>query len=90
MRSLSFACILGALVFAGCGDDGPPTLPPAPTPLSVAEWKTLEIPIKYDEGTFDRLKMNDPKLQTDRGWDRFMREVIVPERKKDIPGVPGQ
>ena len=90
MSVFRIAGVVCLLALAGCGDNGPPTLPPAPTPLNVQEWKSLEIQVKYDEATFDRLKLNDPKLKSDREWHRFMREVVVPERKKDIPGVPGQ
>lgn len=66
-----------------------PTNPPPPTVLTLEEWKKLPIPEKYDEGTFDRLRMQDPKLQDDRAWHDYMAREIIPERKKDIPGTPG-
>lgn len=81
--------ILVVLLAAGCGSAAPEAIELSDT-LTVEQWKTLPIELKYDEATFERLRAQDPTLQTDRGWDRFMKEVIVPERRKDIPGVPGQ
>ncbi|MEX0820282.1 MAG: hypothetical protein WD070_11845 [Pirellulaceae bacterium] len=79
-------CLLVASFAVGCGNEPTPgTTPPAPTPLSVAQWRELPVGEKYDEATFARLKMQDPRLQTDRGWHRFMAETVVPERKKDLP-----
>ena len=75
----------------GCGGSAAlPAPPTTPTPLSLAEWKQLPIEEKYDGATFERLKLGDPRLQNDRAWNAFMRKEIVPERKKDIPGIPGQ
>ncbi|WP_417744593.1 hypothetical protein [Rosistilla oblonga] len=82
------ACVLFA-VLSGCGEEQPPAAPAGPPlPLSVEEWKQLPIEVKYDEATFDRLRDKDPKLQNDRNWHRFMKEVVVPERKLDIPWPP--
>lgn len=53
--------------------------------LSVEEWKTLEIFEKYEPETFDRLKLYKPELADEENWEDFMRTVIVPERRKDIP-----
>jgi hypothetical protein len=45
----------------------------------------LPVTEKYDETTLERLKRNDPNLKTAHGWNRFMIETVVPERKKDLP-----
>ncbi len=79
----------GVLFVLGCGggdvaeNDGPPPQ------LTVEAWRELPIEEKYDEATFDRLKDADPQLKSPRAWDKFMREVVVPERKIDIPQTPG-
>jgi hypothetical protein len=90
--SRSFALVTWACLslLTGCGrtQQAPQPIQP-PTALTVAEWKTLPVDLKYDEATFDRLKLADPKLQTEAGWNEFMLKVIVPERKIDIPGTPG-
>jgi hypothetical protein len=85
-----FFALLFLCLCVGCDDSSPPTLPSPLPPLTVEEWKTLPVEEKYDEGTFDRLREQDPKLKGDREWARFMKEVVVLERKIDIPGVPGQ
>lgn len=72
---------------SGCGSADPvPTGPPPP--LTVEAWKILPVEEKYDPGTFERLKDGDPKLHSPQAWNRFMAEVVVPERKKDIPSQP--
>lgn len=48
----------------------------------------LPIEEKYDAATFERLKDATPDPESPKAWDRFMREVIVPERKRDIPQTP--
>lgn len=68
----------------GCGNEPAAVTGPLP-PLTVEEWKLLPIEEKYDAGTFERLKDGDPDLKSPKAWDKFMREVIVPERKTDIP-----
>lgn len=89
-RLLTFAFLAAVILMAGCGRTQPPPQPLAPpTPLSVEEWKKLPVDIKYDEATFERLKLADQKLQTEAGWNDFMMKVIIPERKIDIPGTPG-
>ncbi len=82
--------LIALLLFAGCGKAEPAKAGNATGPLSVEEWKVLPISEKYDEMSFTRLKQNRKELQTRAGWDKFMKEVVVPERKKDIPGTPGQ
>ncbi len=56
-----------------------------PTALTITDWATLPVEEKYAPETFERLKIGDPKLNDEENWDKFMREVIVPARKIDIP-----
>ena len=85
-RTKCYALVVIANLIAGCaGEIKPPTTPPAPTPLSLADWRGLPVQEKYDETTFDRLKLQDPKLKNERNWTRFMVETVIPERKKDLP-----
>lgn len=80
---LALACCCG---LSGCGGSPQQTvieLPPK-EPLSVEEWKTLPVEEKYEHDAFERLRLSDSQLKSDAAWDAFMRDVIVPERKKDI------
>lgn len=81
--------LLVLAVFAGtmgCGREPnkPRELEPL-APLSVADWKQLPVEEKYEPETFERLKLKEPNLRSERGWRRFMITVVVPERKEDIP-----
>lgn len=90
LRSLVLRLQLGLmLVLAGCdGTEVVPTNPPAPTALTLDEWKKLPIPEKYDESAFERLRLADPKLKSDSAWRAFMKKEIMPERDQDIPRAP--
>lgn len=91
MRSYTFLICMILCAAVGCGNNIEPRQTPLVLPpLTIEAWKTLPVEEKYDEGTFDRLREADEKLRSDRGWEKFMTEVVIPERKKDIPGVPGQ
>ena len=72
-------------VFAGCSGDPESPLASAGGPISVEAWKQFEVVDKYAPETLDRLRLNNSKLQNERNWNRFMRDVVVPERRKDIP-----
>jgi hypothetical protein len=75
-------CFLGlALLILGCGSTTPPTTPEAK--LELQEWQKMPKEIKYDIDTLERLRRSDVKYQNQREWDRFSREVILAERKKD-------
>ena len=90
MKRIQLLLLAAACAGAGCGSEPSPVSPlPDPGPLTVEEWRQLPIEEKYDDGTFQRLKKHNPKLASRRLWDKFMREVVIPERKRDIPGVPG-
>ena len=60
--------------------------PALTSPLSVAEWRGLPVRNKYDENTFRRLKLNDPRLQQEQHWAQFMKDTVLPERRQDLPG----
>jgi hypothetical protein len=82
------------LVFAGVtgcgGTPAPPSISATPTPLSLEEWKSIsDISDKYDGATLDRLRMGDTRLKNERAWESYMKQNVIPERKKDIPGSPG-
>lgn len=77
--------LLGWLaVVVGCGSPSQ-VKAPEEIPLTVEEWKTLPPDQKYQIETFERLKAGNPKLQNQKEWDKFTREVILPAKKKDFP-----
>ena len=87
-RLLTLLITVAAL---GCGNEATPPLPMPELPtLTVEQWKALPVEEKYDEATFERLREADKSIRSDRAWQKFMKDVIVPERKIDIPGIPGQ
>jgi hypothetical protein len=73
-----------AVTSTGCGSVTLPE-PPEAGPLTVDDWKDLDPSEKYDPATFDRLKRHDPKLKSEEAWEQFMRKVVIPERKVDMP-----
>ena len=77
--------IVFALLIAGCGTKSKEMVATGDQPLTVEEWKLLEVAEKYEPETLERLKMSDPELEEEWNWNRFMRDVVVPERRKDIP-----
>ena len=77
--------VFAMLCFLGCGSNGPNVSLDDNTPLTVQEWKDLDPLVKYNPSTFERIKEGNPKLKNKKAWDRFMVQVVVPERKKDIP-----
>jgi hypothetical protein len=90
LRLIQLSMLLIAVVLGcGRGEPHPPQPPAVLPPLTVAEWKSLPLEEKYDDATFERLREADKSLRSDRAWQKFMKDVVVPERKMDIPGVPG-
>lgn len=90
MNSILSCCLIaGCLLIAGCSakiEQRVPVELAPPTPLPVAEWKAMtDIDLKYDLSTLERLRLNDPRLQNENLWNAYMKQVVVPERKKDIP-----
>ncbi len=88
MRTICYSvlCVHALLIAAGCGpSDAPLTNPPAPTALSFEDWNKLPIPEKYDEATFERLRMGNPLLKSERAWKAYLAKEVMPLRKKEIP-----
>jgi len=84
VRVCVYAILVGGLwSLGGCGSAST-EIPPA-GPLTVEEWQDLDPSEKYDPATFDRLKLNDPKLNSEQEWEQFMRKVVIPERRVDLP-----
>ena len=91
MRSfIAIGALAGLMLLVGCSGRSQPPAVAEPAELTLEKWKTLSVDIKYDAETLESLRAQDPQLHSDRAWSRFMREVVVAERKQDIPGVPGQ
>lgn len=72
-----------AACLTGCGSQ--PASAPAEGPLTLEQWKALPPEAKYEIDTLERLKQGNPKLQDQREWDRFTRDVLLPAKKKDQP-----
>jgi hypothetical protein len=82
---LSILFLFSAIVGCGSPEREIVTLEP-PTPLTRAEWHAMEdLGVKYDPVSFERLQLGDPALRSDSAWNKFFREVVVPEQKKDFP-----
>lgn len=90
-RNLSFATLvlLSTLfgVAIGCGAPEREIVEVQPlAPLTRAEWHAMEdLAMKYDPQSFERLQLGDPSLKADAAWNKFFKEVVVPERAKDFP-----
>lgn len=91
---MSHRGLLGILLLifvTGCGVEvSPPQLPSELPALTLEQWKTLPVEEKYDDGTLQRLRAADEKLRSERAWQTFMKDVVMPERMIDIPLVPRQ
>lgn len=86
-QRLGLTLIVG-MVWTFCGCESQPAalpVPPPAPPITVDEWRLLDVDEKYAPETFERLQQSDPQLQTAEGWDQFMRDVVVPSRKVDLP-----
>ncbi len=73
------ASLVGLAV--GCGGSAAPA--PESAPLTLDAWKAMPAGGKYEPHTLERLKQGDPKLQDDRAWEKFTRDVLLPAKKKD-------
>lgn len=85
MKHYMISTILVTLFFVGCGKGEQELGPVIPEALTVDTWKGLESAVKYDGATLDRLRESNPEFAKEKDWDKFMREVFVPERNKDLP-----
>jgi len=72
-----------AACLAGCGS--PPPSARAESPLTLEQWKALPAETKYEIDSLERLKQGSPKLQDQREWEKFTRDVLLPARKKELP-----
>jgi hypothetical protein len=84
MRSwtLALLLLLAVLAVPGCGRSKTKA---AMAPLSVEMWSSYEPQKKYEIATIERLKNEDPKFTDDAEWDRFMKTVVIPGRKRELP-----
>jgi len=57
----------------------------AAQPLTMEVWAALPPEKKFEIGTFERLKLGNPKLQDDREWNQFAQKVMLPAKKKERP-----
>jgi hypothetical protein len=86
MRKISLLILLIVTVTAGCGSDQPQRVViDKNEPLTLEVWNTMTVVDKYDFGTLEHLRASDPNLKTEAAWNRFMKDVVVPQRRKDIP-----
>lgn len=86
-----FVPVLCLWLFAGCGSSPPPAPVGPPTALKLQDWQAItDIDKKYEGATLERLRLSDPSLQNDRNWYIFEQKNIIPQRKIDIPYLPGQ
>ena len=53
-------------------------------PLTMETWQKYPPEKKYDVGTIERLKSDVPKFSDEREWNRFMKTVLIPGRKKEL------
>ena len=70
---------------AGCDSNPPPVNMVDDSPISVEAWQELTTAEKYAPETLERLRQHDSKLNTEDNWHRFMRDIVVPQRRQDIP-----
>jgi hypothetical protein len=81
MRVLALAFLLLLVIFTpGCKRTGAA----ANEPLTMETWQTYPPEKKYDIGTIERLKSDVPKFSDEREWNRFMKTVLIPGRKKEL------
>lgn len=90
-RTLLALSLLSLSVALGCGGGvkEPTGPPPAPTPLTIEEWKKLPPMDKYEEAAYERIRMQYPELQNEQAWNEYMMREIMPQRNIEIPLAPG-
>ncbi|QEG24299.1 hypothetical protein [Mariniblastus fucicola] len=72
-------------IAAGCSPQPQTATIDPDEPLTVEVWTELDIGQKYELETLEWLRESNPKLKGERQWTKFMKEVVVPQRRKDIP-----
>ena len=53
--------------------------------LTIEQWKSLPPSEKYDGAALKRLRKHDDKLKSERAWQKFMKKVVGPEMRVDMP-----
>ncbi|WP_437185123.1 hypothetical protein SH668x_002214 [Planctomicrobium sp. SH668] len=87
-RILDFRVVLVAMqmaaigILGGCSNSAPPLEPQPLQPLTIADWKNLTGNEKFAEETMERLKLGDPKLNTTKGWNKFLATEMKAELAK--------
>lgn len=83
-RMIGWLCVVACLLLiAGCGE-GPKVRKELTEPLTVEKWKALPKDVKYRGDTLEHLRRIDPKYQDEQVWQKFLKRVVLPERKKDF------
>lgn len=92
LLALSVVMIFSTTLFvSGCSSDseievGVPSHVPAAAPLSLNEWNDIKDHTeKYDVDTLERLRRGDSSLESEKAWEKFMKEVVGPQMAKDKP-----
>lgn len=83
-RCFSATAIVVVLI-SGCSSSQPQSTVDRETPLTVAAWRSLAPAVKYEFETLELLRANEPKLENERAWSQFMRDVVVPQRQVEFP-----
>ncbi|QDT89617.1 hypothetical protein [Gimesia algae] len=94
-RVVCMLFVLWPVILTGCGGSeaevqvGVPTDIPPAAPLSLEEWNAItDVNEKYDIATLERLRASDPQLESEKGWNQFMKEVVGPKMKAEMPIRP--
>jgi hypothetical protein len=78
--------ILTLILSLGIGcQRGDSVLNPEDNPLTVEQWQGLPQSQKYEAPVYERLKAGNTALRDERAWYKFNREVIMPQKKRDLP-----
>ncbi|WP_339731763.1 hypothetical protein [uncultured Gimesia sp.] len=93
IRILCAVLIVFQIQLVGCGNSsdsdiviGTPSKIPTPTALSVEEWKAMpNTPEKFEPSELDRVRRHDPALKSNKAWEKFQKEIVGPELRKNKP-----
>lgn len=92
LRPVVLSLLLFPVVLTGCSSSdsgveiGKPSVLAEKPALSIEDWKAMtDITEKYDGATLERLRSDNPELESDKAWAKFEKEVIGPSLVKDRP-----
>lgn len=85
MRFLDAMLLATVLIATGCQRSDPQPSVSKTEPLSVERWRGLEPSVKYEFETLEFLRQCNSKLANERRWNKFVNDVVVPERQVDFP-----